>query len=230
MKPAGTRRFASETVTVTVDRALDDALLALARDVAGGVIDVLEGMASQTVDATKAKWYTMVRKRSGRSGAGTKYRMEIRGDTIRAIVYNDAKTGLVKRDLNVDAQGRLLPGKETKSGRFEATTESYAYFVHSPLPLSTIVKYTPIDEYRKLMSLWRKERRLPPGYIARDYVDKKGRSRPVGIARIIKNPLASDGKTLWSTLAVKGSKAVIKSELIELDRALQAAGKKFRER
>jgi hypothetical protein len=229
MKPAGTRRFASETVTVTVDRALDDALLALARDVAGGVIDVLEGMASQTVDATKAKWYTMVRKRSGRSGAGTKYRMEIRGDTIRAIVYNDAKA-LAKRDLNVDDQGRLRPGKEKKADWIVATTESYAYFVHSPLPLSTIAKYTPIEEYRKLMSLWRKERRLPPGYIARDYVDKKGRSRPVGIARIIKNPLASDGKTLWSTLAVKGSKAVIKSELIELDRALQAAGKKFRER
>ena len=229
MKPAGTRRFASETVTVTVDRALDDALLALARDVAGGVIDVLEGMASQTVDATKAKWYTMVRKRSGRSGAGTKYRMEIRGDTIRAVIYNDAKA-LAKRDLNVDDQGRLRPGKEKKADWIEATTESYAYFVHSPLPLSTILKATPIDEYRKLMSLWRKERRLPPGYIARDYVDKKGRSRPVGIARIIKNPLASDGKTLWSTLAVKGSKAVIKSELIELDRALQAAGKKFRGR
>ena len=77
------------------------------------------------------------------------------------------------------------------------------------------------------MSLWRKERRLPPGYIARAYVDKKGRARPVGIARIVRNPLASDGKTLWSTLAVKGSKAVIKSELIELDRALQAAGKNF---
>jgi hypothetical protein len=82
-----------------------------------------------------------------------------------------------------------------------------------------------LDEYRKLMSLWRKERRLPPGYIASAYKDRKGRSRPVGIARIVRNPLASDGKKVWDTLAVKGSKAVIKSELVELDRALQAAGK-----
>ncbi len=227
MRPAGTRRFASDTVTVTIDRALDDAILALVREVAGGVVDVLEDIASKTVNDTKSKWYTMVRKKTGKSGAGNKYRMEVRGDTIRAIVYNDATSGLVKRNLNVDAQGRLLPGKEVKSEFSRATTESYAYFVHAPLPLSTIAKATPIDEYKKLMSLWRKERRLPPGYIARDYVDKKGRARPVGIARIVRNPLASDGKTLWSTLAVKGSKAVIKSELIELDRALQAAGKNF---
>jgi hypothetical protein len=226
VRPAGTRRFASDTVTVTIDRALDDAILALVREVAGGVVDVLEDIASKTVGDTKSKWYTMVRKKTGKSGAGNKYRMEVRGDTIRAIVYNDA-VKLAKRNLNVDAQGRLLPGKETKHERITATTESYAYFVHAPLPLSTIAKATPIDEYKKLMSLWRKERRLPPGYIARDYVDKKGRARPVGIARIVRNPLASDGKTLWSTLAVKGSKAVIKSELIELDRALQAAGKNF---
>ena len=224
MRPPGTRRFVAETTTVTLDRALDDALLALARDVAGGVIDVLEGMASQTVDQTRAKWYTIVRKRSGRSGAGTKYRMEIRGDSIRAIVYNDAKA-LAKRDVNVDAQGRLLPGRQQKAGQIVATEEFYGYFVHAPGALSTIAKSVPLEEYRKLMSLWRKERRLPPGYIAGAYKDRKGRSRPVGIARIVRNPLASDGKKVWDTLAVKGSKAVIKSELIELDRALQAAGK-----
>lgn len=224
MRPPGTRRFVTETTTVTLDRALDDALLALARDVAGNVIDVLEGMASQTVEQTRARWYTIVRKRSGRSGAGTKYRMEIRGDSIRAIVYNDAKA-LAKRDVNVDAQGRLLPGRQQKAGQVVATQESYAYFVHAPGALSTIAKSVPIEEYRKLMSLWRKERRLPPGYIAGAYKDRKGRSRPVGIARIVRNPLASDGKKVWDTLAVKGSKAVIKSELIELDRALQAAGK-----
>jgi hypothetical protein len=41
----------------------------------------------------------------------------------------------------------------------------------------------------------------------------------------VRNPLASDGKKVWDTLVNKGSKAVIESGLIELDRALQAAGK-----
>lgn len=226
MRPPGTRRFVTPTTTVTIDRALDDALLALARDVAGGVIDVLEGMASETAEQANAKWYTIVRKRSGRSGTSTKYRMEIRGDTIRAIIYNDAKA-LAKRDLNVDAQGRLLPGRQQKAEQVVATQESYAYFVHAPKPLSTIAKSVPLDEYRKLMSLWRRERRIPEGYIAAAYKDRKGRSRPVGIARIVRNPLASNGRKVWDTLAVKGSKAVIKSELVELDRALQAAATKF---
>ena len=226
MRPPGTRRFVTPTATVTIDRALDDALLALARDVAGGVIDVLEGMAAETAEQTNAKWYTIVRKRSGRSGTSTKYRMEIRGDTIRAIVYNDAKA-LAKRDINVDAQGRLLPGRQQKAEQVVATQESYAYFVHAPLPLSTIAKSVPLDEYRKLMSLWRRERRIPEGYIAAAYKDRKGRSRPVGIARIVRNPLASNGKKVWDTLARKGSKAVIDSGLVDLDRALQAAATKF---
>ena len=77
------------------------------------------------------------------------------------------------------------------------------------------------------MSLWRRERRIPEGYIAAAYKDRKGRSRPVGIARIVRNPLASNGKKVWDTLARKGSKAVIDSGLVDLDRALQAAATKF---
>lgn len=226
MKQAGTRRFVTPTATVTLERTLDDALLALVRDITGGVVDVLEGIASETTDTTRAKWYTIVRRKTGRSGAGTKYRMEVRGDTIRAVVYNDAKA-FAKRDINVDAQGRLLPGKETKADQFKGTEEFYAYFVHAPLPISTIAKSVPLDEYRQLMRLWRAERRLPEGYIASAYKDRKGRSRPVGIAKILRNPLASDGKRVWDTLVIKGSKPVIKRKALDLDRALQAAATRF---
>lgn len=223
---SGTRRFVTPTATVTLERTLDDAILALVREVAGGVVDVLEGIASETTDTTRAKWYTLVRRKSGRSGAGTKYRMEVRGDTLRAVVYNDAKA-LAKRDVNVDAQGRLLPGRQTKAGQIQATEEYYAYFVHAPGPLSTAARGVPMNEYRALMRLWRAERRLPDGYTAAAFTDRKGRSRPVGIAKIIRNPLASDGKRVWDTLVVKGSKAVIKQRALDLDRALQAAATRF---
>lgn len=226
MKPPGTRRFVTPTTTVTMDRALDDAIIALVRDVASEVVEVLEGIASETTDTTRAKWYTLVRRKTGRSGAGTKYRMEVRGDTIRAVVYNDAKA-LAKRDVNVDAQGRLLLGKQEKAGQIQSAEEYYAYFVHTPGPLSTVAKGVPMDEYRALMRLWRAERRLPDGYSAAAFTDRKGRSRPVGIGKIIRNPLASDGKQVWNILVVNGSKSVIKQRALDLDRALQAAAARF---
>jgi len=226
MKAPGTRRFVTPTATVELDRSLDAAILALARDVAGEVIDVVESIAAETVEMATRDWYTLVRKRSGRSGAGTKYRMEVKGDVIRAVVYNDAKA-LAKRDVNVDAQGRLLPGRQEKADSIVATEEFYAYFVHTPGALSTIAKSVPMAEYRQLMKFFRANGRLPEGYIAAANVDRLGRKRPVGLARLVRNPLRSDGKPVWNKLVIKGSGPVIKRRALDLNRALQAAANRF---
>lgn len=226
MRQPGTRRFITPTATVTLDRSLDDALIELVRSVAGEVLAVVEATAEDIVSDTRAKWYTMVRKRSGRSGAGTKYRLEVRGDEIRAIIYNDAKA-IAKQDVNIDAQGRLLPGTNKKAGEYRSAEELYAYFVKRPTAVSTVAIGLPLQEYRQMMSYYRKYNSLPFGYVAAAMEDRLGRKRPVGLARIVRNPLASDGKELWNSLVVKGTPSAIKRRAMDLDRALQAAGRRF---
>lgn len=226
MRQPGTRRFVTPTATVTLDRSLDDALVELVRSVAGEVLAVVEATAEDIVNDTRSRWYTMVRKRSGRSGAGTKYRVEIRGDEIRAVIYNDARA-IAKQDVNIDAQGRLLAGTNKKAGEYRSTEELYAYFVTRPTVLSTVAVAVPLQEYRAMMSYFRKYKSLPVGYVAAAMQDRRGRQRPVGLARIVRNPLASDGKQVWNSLVIKGTPGAVKRRAIDLDKALQAAGRRF---
>lgn len=224
---AGTRRFVTPRVEVQLDDGLARAINQLIRETAGDVVDAVEAIVNETAEETRRKWYTIVRRRSGRSGDGTDYRIEVRGDTIRGVVYNDARA-LAKQSINVDQQGNLRPGETKKSEQRVATQEEYAYFVHAPSALSVIYQPTPMEEYRELMRYFRRTGRLPLGYSAKALVDKKGRRRPVGIGKWIRNPKASDGKRVWDTLVVKGHKAFVKERLADLDKALTATGKRIK--
>ncbi len=222
----GTRRYVKERASVEISGDLDAAIQRLVRDVAGDVVDAVESIVSTTAEETRDKWYTLVSKRSGRSGEGTDYRLEIKGDVIRGVVFNDAKQ-FAKRSTNVDFQGNLLPGETKKSDTQRATEEYYAYFVHTPSPLSLSVRAVPLAEYRELMRYFRRTGALPPNYVARAYRDRLGRRRPVGVGKIVNNPKAGDGKRVWQTLVVQGHKAIVKDQALALDRALTATGKKL---
>ena len=224
---AGTRRFVTQRAEVELDDGLTRAVNQLIRETAGDVVDAIEGIVNETAETTRAKWYTLVRRRSGRSGDGTDYRIEIRGNVIRGVVYNDARA-LAKQSINVDQQGNLRPGETKKSEQRVATEEQYAYFVHAPGALSVVYQPTPMMEYRELMRYFRRTGRLPPGYSAKSLEDKKGRRRPVGIGKWVRNPKASDGKRVWDTLVVKGHKAFVKERLADLDKALTATGKRIK--
>lgn len=228
-RPAGTRRFVKPTATVTIEPGLDRAINELIRDVAGDVVDAVEAIVAETADEARDKWYTMVRKRSGRSGAGNDYRLELKGDTIRGVVFNDARAS-AKRRVNVDLQGRLRPGETKPSEQVVATEEYYAYFVHRPNALSMRYRAIPLEEYRELMRYFRRWGRLPQGYAAKSLVDRKGRKRPVGIGKLERNPLASDGKKVWDMLVTKGHKRIVKEHALKLDKALTASGKKLARR
>lgn len=224
---AGTRRFVTPRVEVQMDDGLARVVNQLIRETAGDVVDCVEGIVNETAENARARWYTLVKRRSGRSGDGTDYRIELRGDVIRGVVYNDARA-LAKQSINVDQQGNLRPGETKKSETRVATQEEYAYFVHAPGALSVIYQPTPMEEYRELMRYFRRTGRLPVGYTAKSLEDKKGRRRPVGIGKWVRNPKASDGKRVWDTLVVKGSKAFVKQRLVELDKALTATGKRIK--
>lgn len=225
----GTRRYVTEKATVSIGPELEAAINQLVRDVAGDVIDAVEAIVSETAKVTRDKWYDNVKKRSGRSGDGTDYRLELRGSVIRGVVFNDAKQS-AKQRINVDRYGMLLPGETEKSEQMRGTQEYYAYFVHRPNALSMQLKQTTLPEYRELMRYFRRTGQLPPGYRARSLTDRLGRKRPVGIAKLVRNPLASDGKRVWNLLVTQGHKAIVKEKALELDKALTASGRKLARR
>ena len=224
---AGTRRFVTPRVEVQMDDGLARAANQLIREIAGDVVDTVEAIVNDTAENARSRWYTIVRRRSGRSGDGTDYRMEVRGNVIRGVVYNDARA-LAKQRINVDQQGNLRPGETKKSEQRVATEEEYAYFVHAPSALSVVYQPTPMMEYRELMRYFRRTGRLPVGYSAKALVDSKGRKRPVGIGKWVRNPKAGDGKRVWDTLVVKAHKAIYKERLVELDKAMTATGKRIK--
>jgi hypothetical protein len=214
---------------VTIGPELERAVAQLVRDVAGDVVDTVEAIVAETAGVTREKWYTMVRRRSGRSGDGTDYRIQLKGDTIEGVVFNDARAS-AKRRVNVDLQGRLRPGETKPSEQRVAAEELYAYFVHRPNALSMRYRAVPLAEYRELMSYFRRTGRLPIGYAAKSLVDKRGRKRPVGIAKLERNPLASDGKKVWDILVTKGHRRIVKDRALDLDKALTASAKKLARR
>jgi hypothetical protein len=228
-RPAGTRRFVAPTATVTIGPELERAVAQFVRDVAGDVVDTVEAIVAETAGVTREKWYTMVKRRSGRSGDGTEYTVRLKGDSIQGVVYNDARAS-AKRRVNVDLQGRLRPGETKPSEQRVAAEELYAYFVHRPNALSMRYRAVPMAEYRELMSYFRRTGRLPIGYAANSLVDKKGRKRPVGIAKLERNPLASDGAKVWDLLVTKGHKRIVKVRALDLDKALTASAKKLARR
>jgi hypothetical protein len=203
---------------VTLGPELQRAVDQLVRDVAGDVIKIVEEIANDLAKGARTDWYKNVRRKSGESGDSNDYRMELRGTSVRGIVYNGATRNLPRR-----AKFAGAPGGTVKV--YQAT--EYGYFVRRPGPFSRIFKGLNAFEYSQAMSYWKSNGTLPDGYIARAMVDAKGRNRPIGISKEGDNPLHADGKNLWKVLVIDRKKAAIDARLDDLDKALRASAARF---
>lgn len=201
---------ASTTIGPELDRAVDQ----LIRDLAGDVVDVVEGIAEDLAENARKKWYDNVTERTGKSGRGNDYRLEVRGDAIKGVVFNDAQ----KRMKDPKSRGAPM--------RWGADI-NYGYYVHRPGPFSTQLQQLNMDEYREVMRYYRANGRIPEGMVAQAMTDKLGRKRPVGVSKTVPNPERYDGKNLWKLLVLDPSKQAIKVSLSALDKAMTASGKRF---
>jgi hypothetical protein len=209
---------AASSVTVTLGPELQRAVDQLVRDVAGDVIQIVEEIANDLAKGARTDWYKNVRRKSGESGSSNDYRMELRGTSVRGIVYNGATKNLPRRQRFNGAPGGTV--------KVYGPTE-YGYFVRRPGPFSRIFKGLNDAEYSQAMTYWQANGRLPDGYIARAMQDTKGRQRPIGISKEGDNPLHADGKNLWKVLVLDRKKAAIEARLDDLDKALQASAARF---
>lgn len=201
---------ASTTIGPELDRAVDQ----LIRDLAGDVVDVIEDITEGLAENARKQWYDNVTKRTGRSGAGNDYRLEVRGDAIRGVVFNDARQGMKDPKTQGMLQRRWVEA-------------NYAYYVHRPGPFSTQLQQLNMDEYREVMRYYRATGRIPEGMVAQAMTDKLGRKRPVGVSKNVPNPERYDGKNLWKLLVLDPSKQAIKVSLGALDKAMTNSGKRF---
>lgn len=201
---------ASTTIGPGLDRAVDQ----LIRDLAGDVVDVIEGITDGLATNARKEWYQNVKKRTGKSGAGNDYRLEVRGDAIKGIVFNDAKQGM----KDPKTQGMM---------RRQWLEANYAYYVHRPGPFSTQLQQLNMEEYREVMRYYRATGGIPDGMVATAMTDKLGKKRPIGVSKTVPNPERFDGKNLWKLLVLDPSKVAIKVSLSALDKAMTASGKRF---
>ena len=163
----------------------------------GAVIEVVEAMSSETAEHARAEWYKNVTEETGRSRAGIQYEMRLKGDYIIGVVLNTA----------------------TNAG------SKYGYMIKRPKALSVKYRRVELPEYRRLMSYYRDNGKLPAGYVAASMTDRLGRKRPVGISKLEPNPKAADGRNLWQLLVKRGHKPIVKRHLRSLDKALQKVAK-----
>ena len=200
--------------STTIEPGLEQAVDQLVRDLAGDVVDVIEGLAEGLAENARKEWYNNVQRRSGNSGRGNDYRIEVRGDAIKGVVFNDAKKGM---------KDPRSPGVFPR----EFVSANYAYYVHRPGPFSTQLQRLNLDEYREVMRYYRATGRIPEGMVAASMKDSRGRNRPVGVSKTVANPERWDGKNLWKLLVLDPSKQAIKVSLADLDKAMTASGKRF---
>lgn len=201
------------SVKVTLGPELAQSVARLVRDVAGDVVDIVEAIADDIVTDGQADWYKNVTRRTGRSGAGLDYRLEVRGTSVRAVVFNDAE----------QAQFERKKGSTAKT----FVSRRYGYYVRRPGPFSRLVVGLNGAEYSAAMSYWREHGKLPEGLQAKAMRDSRGRERPIGLTKVTDNPLARDGKNLWQELVVRPSKHHIDARIDDLDRALQSSADRF---
>lgn len=106
-------------------------------------------------------------------------------------------------------------------------TDKRTYMVHRPGALSMRRKKVLASEYAEIMSYYRKNGTLPEGITARR-IDEDG--QPLALSRDVRNPLASDGKNLWSELGRKEGKKIVLARADDLDAAMQRAADRLRQR
>lgn len=210
--------MASSSAKVTLGPELERSVEQLVRSVAGDVVAVVEQIASDLAEGARQDWYKNVRRKSGRSGAGNVYRMEVTATSIRGVVHNTATKNQSRKLKFTGAPGNTIMSY--------GPTE-YGYYVRRAGPFSRLYKGLNAFEYSQLMSYWQRTGRLPDGYIAQSMTDALGRARPIGVSKEINNPLALDGKNVWKVLVIDRKNAAIAARLDDLDTAMQRSADRF---
>lgn len=126
------------SVTATIDtrkleRTLNELVALAVAEVGRTLVDIADDAEANAA----GKWYTQVRKRTGKTG---QLKTELRrgtGDKIEAVVSS------------------------------ATDTDKRTYLVHRPGPLSMRKKKVLSSEYAEIMSYFRKNGRLPEGIVAR---------------------------------------------------------------
>lgn len=211
--------MANSSATVTLGPELQRHVDQLVRNVAGDVVAIVEAISNDIAEGARRQWYDNVTRRSGESGESNDYRLELRGTTVRGVIFNSATKNVSRK--------KRFPGMVRGATVKVNAPTAYAYFVRRPGPFSKTFKGLNLAEYSDLMRVWQETGALPPGYIARAMVDGKGRKRPVGVSKISENPKHADGKNVWKVLVIDRSKKLIEERLPDLDKALQASADKF---
>jgi hypothetical protein len=119
--------------TRKIERVMDDLLALVVAEVGRTLVDIAD---DAEVNAA-GKWYTQVRKRTGKTG---QLKTELRrgtGDKIEAVVSSASQI------------------------------DKRTYFVHRPGPFSMRKKKVLSSEYAEIMSYFRKNGVLPEGIVAR---------------------------------------------------------------
>jgi len=122
-----------ELDTRTLQRVMDDLLALAVAEVGRALVDIADDAEANAA----GKWYTQVRRRTGKTG---QLKTELRrgtGDKLEAVVSS------------------------------ATDTDKRTYLVHRPGPLSMRKKKVLSSEYAEIMSYFRKNGRLPEGIVAR---------------------------------------------------------------
>lgn len=176
-----------------ISRTLDDLVSLAIEEVSATLVDIADDAEANA----EAKWYTQVRRKTGKTG---QLRTRLR------------HAGADKLEAVVDSANE--PSKTT-------------YMVHRPGPLSMRRKKVTASEYAEIMSFFRANGRLPEGVHARAVAND---GQPMALVRDVRNPLASDGKNLWSELGHKEGRKIILSRVDDMDAAMQRAAERLRQR
>ncbi len=176
-----------------ISRTMDDLVSLAIEEVSTTLVDIADDAEANA----EAKWYTQVRKKTGKTGQLRTRLRHAGADKLEAIVESANE-----------------PDKTT-------------YMVHRPGPLSMRRKKVTASEYAEIMSFFRANGHLPEGVHARG---KAKDGQPMALVRDIRNPLASDGKNLWSELGRKEGKKIILARVDDMDAAMQRAADRLRQR
>jgi hypothetical protein len=178
--------------TRKLERTLDDLLALAVAEVGRVLVDI----ADDAEHNAEAKWYTQVRRKTGKTGQLETRLRRGKGYTIEAVVESANE-----------------PDKA-------------AYMVHRPGALSRRKKKLAASEYADAMSYYRKNGRLPDGIKARRLDDD---GQPMALSKEFHNPLAADGKNLWSELGRKEGTKIMLARADDLDLAMQRAADRLRQ-
>lgn len=139
-----------------------------------------------------------------------------RDEWYQNVTERTGKTG-----GGIDYEMRLTPSS-LKGVVFSRAKETY--YVRRPGPFSKLGLRVSDEEFSRVMSQYRANGTIPPGYSVQRWTRTR---RAVGVFRI--NPPAGriyDGKNLWKVLVTDYSRVLVRERMPEIEKALEVVGKR----